>query len=118
MQYILALLLALGALIIQHAPQLAGVILPPFIQLLNKDVPDSRTRFIISVCTCIITATVINWHKIMIGTPDTFYTSTLLIFIESEAVYRLYFKRSWLQAKLQGTKKEETGESEILPTKP
>lgn len=113
MEQILSYVTAYGTLVIAHAPQLIGVVLPPLIQVLNKDIPDSRMRFFMAAITCFVAAVILNWNKITLGTPDAAFIATGVIFLESETVYRLYFKNSILQTKMNNLLNRSAGEKVV-----
>lgn len=79
-----------------EATQLVGFLLPPIIQILNKDIPEKnqKQRFLATLATCLVTALVLNFNKLQLDTLDQVLTSFTLIFAESQAVYKLYFKQS------------------------
>jgi hypothetical protein len=100
---ILNLLVPVGNMIIVNAPNLVGLLLPPLVDFLNKDIPDEKDRYFVTLIICAVVAALINWNKLFFGDPTSFYTSLTLIFIESQTVFKLYFKDSYLRQKLQET---------------
>lgn len=101
MEVIMSALAALAA----NAPYLIGFILPPFVQFLNKDVPEhGRSKFIVTGLVCIGIAIVYNWRAIFQETDWASIEATLatfsLILAQSEVAYRLYFKNSALQQRM------------------
>lgn len=86
---------------VDHAPLLAGVILTPFVDFLNRDVPDGQERFIVAAMTCLVAAALINWRQLVNGSPEMVAASFFIIFTESQTVFRLYFKTSLLRSSLQ-----------------
>lgn len=90
-------MLALWTIFIAIAPNLVGFVLPPAIQLLNKDVPDGRERFILTLIICILTGGVLHFSQLVFGNPDQALGSIALLFSESQVIYRLYFKDKWEQ---------------------
>jgi len=101
MDYIVGLIFATGNAIVENAPYLAGVLLPPLVTILNRDVPDSRARFLVATMTCLITGAILDWKQIAYGTPEKAVESIGIIFLESQAVYRLYFKGSYVEQQIQ-----------------
>lgn len=99
----MALLLALGTFVITNAPNLIGFILPPFVEYLNKDVPNENARFVISLVACLLAALAVNWQKIAAGTMTQEQLVLLIgiIFTESQTIFKLYFQESWLRQKMQ-----------------
>jgi hypothetical protein len=96
-------------------PEIIGLVLPPLIDVLNKDIsPDQKleirvggismdfeARFLISLAICFIASVIIKWNDISHGSTINLITAFSLVFTESQAVYRLYFKDSWLRGKIQ-----------------
>lgn len=97
----------------QHNQELIGFILPPFVDLINRNIPEDQTskKFLVSVGVCLIVAVAIKWNSLTAGSVDEALGSFALIFTESQAVYKLYFKDSYLRSKLFG--KEETVEEVV-----
>lgn len=90
------ILIGMFLFLIAHAPQLTGLILPPFVQYLNREVPRGHERFIVTILVCAFVATLIQWDKMISGSPEAVAFTLGLIFFESQVVYRLYFKNSWI----------------------
>lgn len=98
-----------------HSPNLVGFILPPIIEILNKDIAADKMvrvkifkfsfeveeKFLATLAICMSVAFLLNASKILTGNVDDAVASFGLIFTESQAVYRLYFKDSWLRDKIQ-----------------
>lgn len=73
---------------------LIGFILPPIIDLINKRVPKSNLRYIISLLVCLIIAAVLNVKELQFGNSESFLVSFGLIFGEAQTVYKLYWSES------------------------
>lgn len=107
MTEIIGLLSSIGAellvvfrYIVAHAPELTGLILPPFVDILNKDVHEENERFIVAVLTCFIVALLIHWDEVMGGSLTSAGAYFVLIFSESQILFKLYFQKSFLRLKL------------------
>ena len=100
MDQLLPFLNVLGTYIIANGPNLAGIILPPLIEIINKDIPDERQRFLIACTICFAVAVVFRWDSVASSDPQKFIATLGLIFAESQMVYRLYWKSSVLRVKL------------------
>lgn len=96
-----ATLIEIGKSIVDNAPMLVGFILPPIVDWLNKDVKDPQERFLVVLLVCLITATVLEWNKLVYGSLDELVISAGVIFAQSQVVFKLYFKNSFLRSKLQ-----------------
>ncbi|MDE1866747.1 MAG: hypothetical protein KGI08_03425 [Thaumarchaeota archaeon] len=97
------LLVAIGALVITNAQYLVGFILPPLVEYLNKDIPNDNVRFLVSCVVCFIAAVAIDWNQIGGGNIDQQHLIflSMLLFTESQTIFKLYFQSSWLRGKLQ-----------------
>lgn len=87
----------------QYGANLVGFLLPPFIDILNKDIPDDADgrKIIITGLVCIFAAIAINWNTIMLGSAQMVVFSAVALFTESQYIFQLYFKKSALRNKLQ-----------------
>lgn len=79
---------------------LIGFVLPPFIDLLNRKVPNSNLRYLISLAICLVLGALLNWQKLSVGSADGFFMSAGLIFAEAQSVYKLYWGNSGARASL------------------
>lgn len=95
------IVLGVGIFIIMHANQLIGLILPPFVDVLNRDVPNEQERFIVALLLCIGLAVLTQWNSLIGGSPMAIATTASLIFFESQIIFKLYFKNSFLRKKLK-----------------
>ena len=86
-----------------YAPELIGVLLPPVIEILNRDIPQEKQkeRFLATLAICFVVALLLKWNSLVLGNVEQLLVSFGLIFTESQAVYRLYFKDSYFRAKLK-----------------
>lgn len=98
-------LTSLTNVITQYAPYTVGVILPPFISLILKDIPKDkdRTRTIFTVIICSLVAAALNLSKLQAGNPDAFFTSAVTIFSEAHIVYKTYFNNSYINGVINST---------------
>lgn len=90
---------------VSNAPYLIGFILPPFVQVINKDIPeDGKSKFVVTGLVCMAVALILNWKAIFFETDWTSIEATLATFsfilAQSEVAYRLYFKNSALQQRI------------------
>lgn len=81
-----------------YAPDLIGLILPPIIELLNKDVKEENHRFIVAVIVCFTAAFFVKYNSLVSGDINALITSFSIIFAESQVIFNLYFKKSFLRA--------------------
>lgn len=93
-------ILGLGRFIIDNHAMLAGFILPPFVDWLNREVPDETERFIVTLIACAFLAVLFKWDSLLFGNPEAVAATIGVIFLESQLIFKLYFKDSWLRSKL------------------
>ena len=77
--------------------ELIGFILPPIIDLINKKIANSRTRFVVSLVLCVLVAVGVNYKNMTFGSE--LLASVALIFTEAQFVYNLYWKKSLVRAR-------------------
>lgn len=94
-------LLGLGSLIALNAPYLVGFIMPPFVEVLNKDVKKSNERFLVALIACFTVSILLHWNAIAYGTPEQLFTYAGIIFTECMVIFKLYFSDSWLRGTIQ-----------------
>lgn len=93
--------LGIGGIIINNAPLLVGFVMPPFVEMLNKDVPAERERKYLSILACFIVAILLHWKDIELGTPQMAVAYFVLIYGEMNVLFRFYFGDSQLRTVLQ-----------------
>jgi hypothetical protein len=104
--------MTLGASIISGALQLIGIIIPPLVEVINKDVKSQNERFLVTVVVCFLAAVFLKWNDIVYGSFADVLTSFGIVFTESQVVYKLYFRDSAIRYKIQ----EKIGVEEDPPT--
>jgi len=111
-------IIAVGKFILAYSPQLAGVIIPPIVDWLNREVHSEQEKFIVTLLVCGVFAVAFKWNELMMGSSDQIFSSFTLIFIESQIVYKLYFKSSGLRVAFLDRIKpeEETTPAPVQPT--
>ena len=82
------------------ARQWAGLVLPPVIDFINKNISNSQARFFISVVFCAVVAFVLNIDKLVFGQADSLLASFALIFTQAQVVYKLYWENSRVRSNL------------------
>jgi len=85
---------ALIALAATYAPMAIGFILPPVVEWLNRDVHSDKEKWIVTFLVCTLAATLTKWSTLLSTDPGEFMKSLSIIFLESQGVYKLYFKDS------------------------
>jgi hypothetical protein len=76
-----------------------GVFLPPVIDLVNKYIQNDKLRFLISVGFSILVGGI--WSVVQNGWENV-AKDVGLIFVTSQAVYKLWYEKSGLQEKIRG----------------
>lgn len=65
---------------------LIGIVLPFFIDLVNRKVTNDNVRFIISLVACILVSVAFKWAELSTGGVENILQSAGIIFAESQAV--------------------------------
>jgi len=111
MEYTLGVL----AIIVNNAPNLVGFILPSVVEAINKDVPSGSERRIVSLLVCLFAAVLLHWNSIAYGTPDAAVGSFILLFAESQTVFRLWFGNSSARTYIQDKVNTSWKDTEVTP---
>lgn len=74
-----------------------GFILPPFIDMINKHVPNATAKFWIAMVVSLAVATFLNLDKL--NNFQELLGSTALVFAEAQIVYKTYWEESKLRSK-------------------
>lgn len=82
------------AVLSTNATFYVGLAMPPIIDIINKDVKNSKERFFVTLLVCITAGLVLRWNDLTAGNTEELLGAMGVIFMESQAVYRLYFKNS------------------------
>ena len=78
----------------------AGFILPPFIDLINRRIENSKVRFWVSMLVCVAVAVVLNLDKL--NSFDELLGKASLIFAQAQIVYKTYWEKSGIREKIVG----------------
>lgn len=89
-------------ILIIYFPNVVGVFMPFFIQVVSADIKDEKQRVWISVIMCFLVAALLNWKQLQYGNLSGAEKSMGLIFVESHVVYKTWFKNSMANALLTG----------------
>lgn len=106
---------SIDPLLIKYAPNAIGFILPPIVEILNKDIPVDKKltfklwkfsvaikeRYLATLAICFCTAVLLKLNDLQVSTLDDIFASFGIIFTESQFVYTTYFKDSNLREGIQ-----------------
>lgn len=92
---------AIGNAVVTNAPYLVGFALPPFIEILNKDIKEESKRYAVALIICILVSVLLHWKDIEDGSPEKIVVFTGLIFMECQTIFKLYFAKSWMRGTIQ-----------------
>ena len=79
-------------------PLVLGAVLPPVIDLVNKHVPNSNVRFLIAVLFSFVVGAIIAFLE---NGWENLAQNAGLIFVSAQAVYKLWYEHSGMQAKIR-----------------
>ena len=80
-------------------PLILGVVMPPVIDLVNKYVPNSNARFLVSIVFSLLLGGLIAFFE---SGWDAVLANAGLVFVSAQAVYKLWYKDSKVHAKIAG----------------
>ena len=75
-----------------------GAILPPLIDLVNRYVPDTKLRFLVSLVVSVILGGVLAFLQF----GDEIWQNAGLIFAAAQTVYKLWYKDTAAHTRLRG----------------
>lgn len=101
MDQVLLYIGAFGNAIIANAPFLVGFVMPPFVEVLNRDVKGKGAQAVIAFLACFLAAVLLHWNEIAFGNPEQVVAITGIFFTESHLLYKLYFERSSIRYRIQ-----------------
>lgn len=108
-------ILGFAMFFVNNATELVGVALPLLVEFLNKDVHKEGERFVVTVITCVAAAILLRWNELTYGSPEAVLASAGVIFLQSQAVFKLYFKESSLRKFIQSKINKPTEIPETTP---
>lgn len=85
----------------QHPDVIIGLIMPPIIEYLNKDVIKRQEKVYVTIISCILVSAIINWQNLIGGDVTQVLESASIVLAGSQVVYQLYFKDSYYQKKIR-----------------
>lgn len=74
-----------------------GAVLPPVIDLVNRFVPNSRIRFLISIGFAVVVGAILAFLQY----GEDVWSNAGLIFAASQTVYKLWYEKSQLQTRIR-----------------
>ena len=81
--------------------ELIGFILPPLIDLINKKISNSKTRFVVSFLTCVGVGVGMNYGKLNVNSLGEVLGAIGVVFASAQVAYKLYWEKSSLRKRLQ-----------------
>lgn len=79
---------------------LVGLILPFLIDFVNRNIANSNLKFLVSMVACAGVAVLLNLDKLQSGSFEELLGKAGLIFTEAQVVYKLYWEKSQIRAKM------------------
>lgn len=101
--------------VVSNAPFLVGFVLPPLVEVINKDVKKEWERFVITLVICLFTGTLLHWKEIASGNPETVLLYSAAIFAESQLIFKLYFAKSWVRGAIRDKVGSSVVQEELKP---
>jgi len=75
-----------------------GAVMPPFIDLINRFVKNSRLRFVVSIMSTLLVGGILALAQY----GSDIWTNTGLIFAASQTVYKLWYSESEIKNFIRG----------------
>lgn len=77
-----------------------GFALPPVIDLINSRLENSKLKWLVSMGICVLVGALLNLDKLNNLDVGSVLGNIGIIFVESQATYRLYYEKSQVREKL------------------
>lgn len=78
-----------------------GQIMPPLIDLVNKNIQSSKVRWLITIAICAGIGTAFNWQNLHFDNLDNILLSITTLWASAEAAYNLWYKGTSYQAQIR-----------------
>lgn len=82
--------------------ELIGIIMPLFIDAVNRYVPHPKLRLLVAFLMCAAAGVAINAERIKYSDPYEIMGSIAMVFASSQLVYQSFYKDSKVQKVLRG----------------
>lgn len=73
---------------------LVGLILPPFIDMINKHVTDVRAKYLIALGVSVVVGVLVNLPKLKASSPVEILGSIAIVATAAQLSYKLYWEQS------------------------
>lgn len=80
---------------------LIGFLLPPLVEIINKDIQSGTERYIIAIIVSLLLAAGVDWQAIMASHLSNFLQVFCIYASESNFIFNLYWKNSLVRVKLK-----------------
>ena len=98
-------LIAILTQIANVAKDYVGIVMPFFIDLINRKITNSNWKFVVSLVLCLVVAVVVNLNQLLGGDITVVIGKIGLVFTEAQIIYKLYWMNSQARTKLIGNGK-------------
>lgn len=76
---------------------LIGLVMPMLIDIVNRNIWDSRWRYVISIVFCLLVGTITNLKELRL---DSVLASGAIVFASAQTVYKMYWANSTARVKV------------------
>jgi hypothetical protein len=101
--------------LVKYIPDLVGFVVPVFVEFINKNIKNDNARFIMTILVCLIVSALLKLQSLSMGSVDNFFQSAILIFSESQIIFKLYFKDSYVRMRIQESFTKKPDETFTVP---
>ena len=81
---------------------LVGAVMPVLIELVARYIKSTNGKFIVSLVLPLLSGVAINYNSLTWADADAVFASAAVVFASAQTVYKLYFRDSGLQKRLNG----------------
>lgn len=75
---------------------LIGTVLPPFVDLINFHIKDSRVKYVVSLLFSLTIGAIAHWQELSL---ENVLESGAIIFGAAQTAYKIYFEKSAMREK-------------------
>lgn len=80
---------------------LLGQLVPYAIDVINRYIPNSRLRFLVSVLYCLGVGVIISYEQLNFVTIESTLDTGVIVFTSAKFAYEMYYKQSQVHHKLR-----------------
>ena len=83
---------------------LLGQVMPPIADTINRNIPNSKIRFWVSILLSAVVGVLLNINNLNFGNLDGIIYSSMLLWGSSQIAYKTYYEDSKVQSRIRFSK--------------